>query len=1105
MASQPSRLPPGARPKTTSENSSRQRPHSQSRHAYEFSGGASSSKPRGPSSGNNRNKPQEKAWHEGGIPSTPGGSNQRQSNKGNQQSGNKPNGDQGGSHRGGNVKARGFDSRGARSGRGRGRGRGGERSMSRGPDRGRSGKGRQTLAVPRLREYLEKDPTEIVMELATDKSGWKEYLNQNDMSTEIVVLVLEIMAKACLCKSSPKNLNSFLAVVWQSGFLTKHLAQFVISLSSVGNIPEDLQPVHHLMKLLYTLLQCLQSSSSEVIVVAVLLEKVFKDNDKIPDDIKVQIVQFKGICEQLEQDRSKLNDRAMLRSQYKAPPDDYRGIQIIPDIQELGKIRRPFLRHNLKKGEYKDVDDYLDVQFRLLREDFVAPLREGVVEYLDNQEDFENNPRRRLQDVRLYYGVGIIRPILTRDGTGHLIEFDTSPFQRVRWESSKRLINGSLLCLTEDKFKSVIFATVEGRDIRQLQRGRIEVKFINLPDIVGKPADATFLMAETSAYYESYRHVLEGLQEYNKDNLPMTSYIVDASSESKPPMYFDHSEPRYDLRPIARKETQHEDENDEDGDEEQPTVDQDILRRLQASLRSVKVLQPGTWPEAETLNFDESQLEAFRAALTNEFVLIQGPPGTGKTYVGLEIVKTLLFNCHAWCHDDTQDEDEWDFRPILIVCYTNHALDQFLEGILEYESGIVRIGGRCKSERLQDCNITNIRKKRKDERQVPDHIHRRRADMQEFYDMRNILTAAHERIALAQTGVLRAATLYDRQLITLMHYRSLISRCQNGPEPMNLWLGLDGKGLSKPPTSRKRQQDTVGQDGNAEDAVDEEEEDSDDEFIHIMEEAELLAEQRQLGTDPTFVKHREESLVKLVSEFVFVPGRRNNAESDAAKRDRRKFEKAIEFAVSNSDMMTPEEADQIRDVWQLPYQQRWRLYRLWVAGYIEIQEQVMVRYQTAYEALSQQRKEIDREEDYLILKDAKVIGLTTTGAAKHRQLLQRVRPKIIVVEEAAEVLEAHIITTLSSDCKHLILIGDHQQLRPNPTVYRLAKQFNLDVSLFERMINNGLPCYRLGLQHRMRPEISVLMKKHFYNGLEDHSSVVHYDSVMGVKNKYVLS
>lgn len=55
--------------------------------------------------------------------------------------------------------------------------------------------------------------------------------------------------------------------------------------------------------------------------------------------------------------------------------------------------------------------------------------------------------------------------------------------------------------------------------------------------------------------------------------------------------------------------------------------------------------------------------------------------------------------------------------------------------------------------------------------------------------------------------------------------------------------------------------------------------------------------------------------------------------------------------------------------------------------------------------------------------------MTTTGAAKYRSVLQEVRPPVVIVEEAAEVLEAHTITTLSNACKHLILIGDHQQVR----------------------------------------------------------------------------
>lgn len=41
-----------------------------------------------------------------------------------------------------------------------------------------------------------------------------------------------------------------------------------------------------------------------------------------------------------------------------------------------------------------------------------------------------------------------------------------------------------------------------------------------------------------------------------------------------------------------------------------------------------------------------------------------------------------------------------------------------------------------------------------------------------------------------------------------------------------------------------------------------------------------------------------------------------------------------------------------------------------------------------------------------------------------QSVLQQVGPEIVIVEEAAEVLEAHIITALSKHCKHLILIGE---------------------------------------------------------------------------------
>lgn len=45
--------------------------------------------------------------------------------------------------------------------------------------------------------------------------------------------------------------------------------------------------------------------------------------------------------------------------------------------------------------------------------------------------------------------------------------------------------------------------------------------------------------------------------------------------------------------------------------------------------------------------------------------------------------------------------------------------------------------------------------------------------------------------------------------------------------------------------------------------------------------------------------------------------------------------------------------------------------------------------------------------------------------------------QIVIVEEAAEVLEAHVLACLAPNTQHLILIGDHEQLRPKTEMYEL--------------------------------------------------------------------
>ena len=82
------------------------------------------------------------------------------------------------------------------------------------------------------------------------------------------------------------------------------------------------------------------------------------------------------------------------------------------------------------------------------------------------------------------------------------------------------------------------------------------------------------------------------------------------------------------------------------------------------------------------------------ASLCKEISLIQGPPGTGKTKIGIDLVRVILDNIDS---------------PIFVLCFTNHALDQFLEHL--YNSGIdriVRLGGGSKSDLIKKFNIKEL-------------------------------------------------------------------------------------------------------------------------------------------------------------------------------------------------------------------------------------------------------------------------------------------------------------------------------------------------------------------------------------------------------------
>ena len=215
-----------------------------------------------------------------------------------------------------------------------------------------------------------------------------------------------------------------------------------------------------------------------------------------------------------------------------------------------------------------------------------------------------------------------------------------------------------------------------------------------------------------------------------------------------------------------------------------------------------------------------------------------------------------------------------------------------------------------------------------------------------------------------------------------------------------------------------------------------------------------------------------------------------------------KLNSLLKNANRQRQMHNIDDLENVSNIWRLDYTQRTLLYLSWLEKFK--QEQIKEK-ETKIDKFNQNAQilqELKMQEDRSIMQDALIIAMTTTGSSRYHRILKDIGPRIVIVEEAAEVFEAHIVASLSKHTEHLILIGDHVQLRPNPTVYKLATKYNLDVSLFERLLNNKIKKVMLTCQHRMRPEISLLMR-HFYDiPIQDDNSVkdpVKYASIGGLK------
>ena len=138
-------------------------------------------------------------------------------------------------------------------------------------------------------------------------------------------------------------------------------------------------------------------------------------------------------------------------------------------------------------------------------------------------------------------------------------------------------------------------------------------------------------------------------------------------------------------------------------------------------------------------------------------------------------------------------------------------------------------------------------------------------------------------------------------------------------------------------------------------------------------------------------------------------------------------------------------------------------------------EQAYDKEMEVYTATLVELRRRDLEQQIELLSQMKVVGMTISGAAIYHETIAALRPSHVLVEEAGEVLEPLLIAALGPWVKRLTLVGDQKQLPPSVESHQLAKAYDFNTSLMERLANNLLPHATLSSQARMMPEFAQLL------------------------------
>ncbi|KAJ4137229.1 hypothetical protein NW768_002811 [Fusarium equiseti] len=696
---------------------------------------------------------------------------------------------------------------------------------------------------------------------------------------------------------------------------------------------------------------------------------------------------------------------------------DINKIAILPTHDEITSKHQEYLPStNFTEPHVLDdpLQRHVDSMFRLVRHDILGPVKDILRDLLQSEDLLSghlSNPDPQAQ-VYLQSSIKMLSSS-KKFGTEAVLSFQppismlnkTPAQQKAWWNASPRLGHGTLLCFV---------APIPGRTVLlflQVTNKRTEYH-LREDDDQGK---------SNVAPGQGLPSITVKLANHNQDDLRLLAKLYTTKAEG---VLVDFNGVILDTFVPILKNLKRIKREDQIAFQQwilpSPAEDQSVTTPGYArtldfafSLRTItkdKAIDLALDPEnpegldirelEEATGLDQGQCHGLVGALTREYALIQGPPGTGKSYLGVQILRVLL-----------AAKQKAHLGPIVVVCYTNHALDQFLKHLLDVGiSRIIRIGGRSVAPELAGLNLRVVNR-----------------DTAKTYTEQSTLSIAFRQIE-------SSSCIASEATESLGYARSGY-----------LWLFLNG-------------------------------------FLSV--EYPRIHEQFETDDSDNYT-----TMDDPLERWLRSQRQENSAETPNADL--------------NSLEMKAEE-----DIHSLAIWERRALVNDWVRRYEEEQTDVLFE---AMDEFEKQQKDIKRTYDganQRTLQQAEVIGLTTTSLAGRIDLLRSVKPKVLICEEAGEVKEADIISTLMPSLEHCIQIGDHQQLRPQINNFDLSlesssgQKWQLDRSQFERRAEGepGLdpsPFTQLNIQRRMRPEVSQLIRG-VYPNLVDHESVLNTPDVVGM-------